>query len=150
MSLEAHTHHPHEHHHHAVSPTADRRRLAAALALILAFMVTEVVAGLLADSLALLSDAAHMLTDAGSLALALVAARLAARPPTGRFTFGLGRAEILSAQVNGAALLVLAGVIAVAAIQRLFSPPDVDGAFVVAVGLVGAVVNVAAAWALGR
>src|SRR4051794_41666701 len=113
-------------------------------------MTGETAAGLIAGSLALLSDAAHMLTDAGSLTLALVAARLAARPPSGRFTFGLGRAEILSAQVNGAALLVLAGVIAVAAIQRLSSPPDVDGGFVLAVGLAGAVVNVAAAWALGR
>ena len=102
-------------------PDADRRRLASPLGLILAFMVAEVVAGVLAGSLALLSDAAHMLTDAGSLALALVAARLAARPPSGRFTFGLGRAEILSAQVNGAALLVLAGVIAIEAVQRLLS-----------------------------
>src|SRR3954471_6677279 len=117
MSLEAHAHHSHEHHHHAVSPDADRRRLAVALALILAFMVAEVVAGLLASSLALLSDAAHMLTDAASLGLALVAARLVARPPTGRFTFGLGRAEVLSAQVNGTALLVLAAVIGVEAIQ---------------------------------
>src|SRR3954470_8581089 len=150
MSLEAQAHQSHEHHHHAVAPEADRKRLGAALALIVAFMVAEIVAGLLADSLALLSDAAHMLTDAASLALALLAAGLAARPPTGRFTFGLGRAEILSAQVNGAALLVLAGVIAVAAIQRLFSPPDVHGGFVLAVGLAGAVVNVAAAWALGR
>ena len=65
-----------------------------------------------------------MLTDAGSLALALLAARLAARPPTGRFTFGLGRAEVLSAQVNGAALLVLAGVIAIEALQRFSQPPD--------------------------
>jgi cobalt-zinc-cadmium efflux system protein len=150
MSLEAHAHHSHEHHHHAVAPEADRRRLAAALALILAFMVAEIVAGLLASSLALLSDAGHMLTDAASLALALVAARLAARPPTGRFTFGLGRAEILSAQVNGALLLVLAGVIAIEAVQRLSEPPDVDGAVVLAVGLLGAVVNVAAAWQLAR
>ena len=150
MSLEAHAHQSHEHHHHAVSPTADRRRLAAALALILAFMVAEVVAGLLAGSLALLSDAAHMLTDAGSLALALVAARLAARPPTGRFTFGLGRAEILSAQINGAVLLVLAGVIAIEAVQRFSPPPDVEGGVVLVVGLVGAVVNVAAAWQLAR
>ena len=113
-------------------------------------MVVEIVGGLLASSLALLSDAGHMLTDAGAIGLALVAATLAARPAGGRFTFGLGRAEILLAQVeNGATLLVLAGVIAVAAIQRLFSPPDVNGAFVVAVGLVGAAVNVAAAWALG-
>jgi cobalt-zinc-cadmium efflux system protein len=150
MSLEAHAHPPHEHHHHGVSPDADRRRLAAALALILAFMVAEVVAGLVADSLALLSDAAHMLTDAASLALALLAARLAARPPSGRFTFGLGRAEILSAQVNGALLLVLAGVLAIEAVQRFSQPPDVDGGIVLAVGLLGAVVNVAAAWQLAK
>jgi cobalt-zinc-cadmium efflux system protein len=139
----------HDHGHTHVH-TDDARRLSAALALILGLMAAEVLAGILASSLALLSDAAHMLTDAGAIALALVAARLAARPAAGRFTFGLGRAEILSAQVNGAALLVLAGVIAIEAIRRLVEPPDVDGAFVVVVGLVGAAVNVAAAWALGR
>src|SRR5215210_3229764 len=127
MSLETHSHAAHEHRHHTVAPDADRRRLAAALALILAFMVAEIVAGLLAGSLALLSDAAHMLTDAASLTLALVAARLAARPPSGRFTFGLGRAEVLSAQVNGAALLLLAGVIAIEAVRRFGSPADVEG-----------------------
>jgi len=143
--------HAHGHDHsHAPAAGADRRWLGVALALILGFMVLEVVAGLLADSLALLSDAAHMLTDAGSLALALVAAGLAARPPTGRFTFGLGRAEILSAQVNGATLLVLAGVIAWEAVRRLGDPPQVDGLVVLVVGLAGAAVNVAAAWALSR
>jgi cobalt-zinc-cadmium efflux system protein len=148
-----HDHHSHEHaghHHHAVSADADRGRLAAALALIVGFMAVEVVAGLVASSLALLSDAAHMLTDAGSLALALVAARLAARPPSGRFTFGLGRAEILSAQVNGGALLVLAGIIAIEAVQRLSAPHHVRGGVVIAVGLLGAVVNVLAAWQLAR
>jgi cobalt-zinc-cadmium efflux system protein len=142
--------HDHAHHHHGVAPDADRRRLAAALALILAFMAAEVVAGLLSGSLALLSDAAHMITDAGSIGLALVAARLAARPPSAAYTFGLGRAEILSAQANGAALLVLAGIIAVEAVQRLISPGDVEGLVVVVVGLVGACVNVAAAWQLAR
>ena len=144
--------HPHQGHAHAYAPApdADRRWLSVALGLIVAFMAVEVVAGVLADSLALLSDAAHMLTDAGSLGLALVAARLAARPPGGRFTFGLGRAEILSAQVNGASLLVLAGVIAWEAVQRLGDPPSVDGAIVLVVGLTGAAVNVAAAWALSR
>ena len=148
----AHAHgHQHGHaHSHAPAPDADHRWLGIALALILAFMAVEIVAGLLADSLALLSDAAHMLTDAGSIGLALVAARLAARPPGGRFTFGLGRAEILSAQVNGAALLVLAGVIAWEAVRRLGDPPDVEGLVVLIVGLAGAVVNVAAAWALSR
>jgi cobalt-zinc-cadmium efflux system protein len=140
----------HDHHHHGVSPDADRGKLRLALGLILGFMAVEVVAGLLADSLALLSDAAHMLTDAGSVGLALVALSLAARPPTGRFTFGLGRAEILSAQVNGASLLVLAGVIGVEAVRRLGDPPDVEGAIVIAVGLLGAAVNVGSAWALAK
>jgi cobalt-zinc-cadmium efflux system protein len=121
-----------------------------AFAVIAAFMVIEVVAGIVADSLALLSDAAHMLTDAAAIAVALLAARLAARPAGGQFTFGLGRAEILSAQGNGATLLVLAGVIAVEAIRRLWSVPEVDGAFVLVVGLIGAGVNLAAAAALGR
>jgi cobalt-zinc-cadmium efflux system protein len=147
MKIDAPAHH---HHHHGVSPDADRGRLLAALALILGFMVAEVVAGLLSGSLALLSDAAHMLTDAAAIGLALVAARLAARPPSAEFTFGLGRAEILSAQVNGAALLVLAGVIALEAIQRLAHPPEVQGGIVVVVGLLGAGVNVAAAWQLAR
>jgi cobalt-zinc-cadmium efflux system protein len=143
--------HAHAHaHSHAPAADADRRWLGVALGLILAFMAVEVVAGLLADSLALLSDAAHMLTDAGSIGLALVAARLAARPPGGRFTYGLGRAEILSAQVNGAALLVLAGVIAWEAVRRMGDPPDVEGLVVLLVGLVGAGVNVGAAWALSR
>ena len=90
------------HHDHGVSPDADKRRVAIALGLILAFMTGEVVAAIVADSLALLSDAAHMLTDAGALALSLVAMRLAARPAAGAMTFGLKRAEILSALVNGA------------------------------------------------
>src|SRR5829696_6855040 len=146
----AHDHAHDQAHSHAPAPDADRRWLSVALGLILAFMVVEVVAGVLADSLALLSDAAHMLTDAGSIGLALFAARLAARPPGGRFTFGLGRAEILSAQVNGASLLVLAGVIAWEALQRLGDPPEVEGAIVLVVGLAGAGVNVGAAWALSR
>lgn len=141
------------HHHghaHGISPAADRGKLRLALGLILSFMAVEVAVGLLASSLALLSDAAHMLTDAGAVALALAALRLAARPPTGRFTFGLGRAEILSAQVNGAALLVLAGVIGFEGVRRLLDPPNVEGGLVLAVGLLGAAVNVAAAWALAR
>ena len=141
--------HGHDH-SHAVSPAADRRWLTVALAIVLSFMALEVVAGILADSLALLSDAAHMLTDAGAIGLALVAARLAARPPKGRFTFGLGRAEILSAQLNGALLLVLAGVIAWEAGKRILDPPDVEGAWVLAVGVAGAGANVACAFALSR
>lgn len=113
-------------------------------------MAVEVVVGIIASSLALLSDAAHMLTDAASIALALFAAQLAARPPSRRYTFGLGRAEILSAQLNGASLLVLAGVIAIEAVRRLFDPPDVEGGLVIVIGVLGGLINVAAAWALSK
>ena len=142
--------HEHAHQHHGVSPAADRRWLLTALGIIVVFMAVEVAAGVVADSLALLSDAAHMLTDAAAVAVAVYAARLAARPAGGRFTFGLGRAEILSAQANGGTLLVLAGVIAVEGVRRLWSTPDVDGGLVLIIGLLGAVANLAAAAALGR
>ena len=148
--------HAHDHSHaghshsHAPSAGADRRWLTVALVLIAGFMAVEVVAGLLAGSLALLSDAAHMLTDAAAIGLALFAARLATRPAGGAYTFGFGRAEIVSAQINGAALFVLAGVIAIEGVQRLGSPPGVDGPVVAAVGVAGALVNVAAFWALSR
>jgi cobalt-zinc-cadmium efflux system protein len=132
----------HGHHHHHAH--ADRRRLWIALVLILGFMAVEVVAGILASSLALLSDAAHMLTDAGAIALAIVAARLAARPPAGGYTFGLKRAEILSAQLNGATLLALAALILLEGIRRLIDPPDVEGAAVLVVALAGVVVNLTA------
>lgn len=107
-------------------------------------------AGLLANSLALLADAAHMLTDAASIALALVAARLAARPATHSFTFGFKRAEVMSAQINGASLLILAAFLAYEGIKRLGDPPDVQGGFVIGVGAVGAVVNISAAAVLAR
>jgi len=143
----------HDHHHghsHAPAPDADRSRLALALALILAFMVVEVVVGIAASSLALLADAAHMLTDAGAIGFALVAMRLAARPATGGYTFGLKRAEILSAQLNGATLLALAVFIVYEGVRRLVDPPDVEGAAVLVVALAGVVVNLAATWTLAR
>jgi cobalt-zinc-cadmium efflux system protein len=140
--------HDHHHHGHAHAGTADGRRLGLALALILGFMAVEVVVGFLASSLALLSDAAHMLTDAGAIALALAAARLAGRPAQGGFTFGLKRAEILSAQINGVTLVALATAIVVEGIRRLISPPDVEGAAVLAVALAGIVVNLLATFIL--
>jgi cobalt-zinc-cadmium efflux system protein len=132
-------------HDHVGSRETDRRALGAALALVLAFMVAEVIAGLLASSLALLSDAAHMLTDAAGLGLSLAAARLATRPARGAMTFGLGRAEILSAQANGVLLLVLAALIVYEAINRLVSPPSVRGGVVLAVAIAGIAVNLLAA-----
>jgi cobalt-zinc-cadmium efflux system protein len=122
----------------------DARRLRLALALILAFMAAEVVAGILASSLALLSDAAHMLTDAAALGLSLVALRIAARPPGGAMTYGFGRVEILSAQANGVTLLLLAAWIVYEAIHRLVDPPAVEGGIVLVVALAGIVVNLGA------
>ena len=142
--------HDHEGHSHGVSADADRKWLSIALALIGVFMAGEVVVGLLAHSLALLSDAAHMLTDAGGIVLALVAIRLAARPPKGGFTFGLKRAEILSAQANGLTMLILAVWLAVEAIRRLIHPPEVAGGLVLVTALVGIVFNVAASWSISR
>jgi cobalt-zinc-cadmium efflux system protein len=138
--------HPHNHGHSAHD--ADSGRLALALALIVGFMVAEVVAGILASSLALLSDAAHMLTDAGAIGLSLVAIRLARRPAAGQLTFGLKRAEILSAQLNGATLLVLGLLIVYEGVRRLVSPPDVAGLAVLIVALAGVAVNLTATWVL--
>jgi cobalt-zinc-cadmium efflux system protein len=146
----SHSHgHDHSGHSHSSRET-ERGALKAALALIVVYMVAEIVAGALASSLALLSDAAHMLTDAVALAISLVAAGLAQRPAHGAMTYGLGRAEILSAQANGVTLLVLGALIVVDAIQRLFSPPHVDGWPVLVVALVGVLVNLVAAGILAR
>ena len=134
----------HTGHSHSVSPGAAGSRLAWALGLIVLVMAVEVAAGILGHSLALLSDAGHMLTDAAALLLSLVAIRLAARPARGSLTFGLRRLEILSAQANGVTLLVLAGFISYAAIRRLFEPLHVRGWLVLAVALLGATVNLAA------
>jgi cobalt-zinc-cadmium efflux system protein len=145
-----HTHgHGHAGHGHLHARTeADARALKVALALILSFMAVEVVAGILASSLALLSDAAHMLTDAAALALSLVALRIARRPPRGAMTYGFGRVEILSAQANGITLVVLALWIVFEAVQRLVTPPEVEGAIVVVVAVAGIAVNLAATFAL--
>lgn len=142
---------PHEHHHgHGPRVDADARLLSGALALVVAFMVAEILAGVTAHSLALIADAAHMLTDAGSLALVLVTMRLATRPAGGRYTYGLKRAEILSAQANGLTLVLLGGGIGYEAILRLITPPAVSGGLVLTVALVGIAVNVVATWLVAR
>jgi cobalt-zinc-cadmium efflux system protein len=138
----------HGHAGHSHAHTDDSRRLTIALVLLLAFMAAEVVVGILASSLALLADAAHMLTDAGAIALALFAARLARRPPEGGFTFGYRRAEILSAQVNGATLVGLGALIGIEGIRRLIEPPEVEGAAVLIVAVVGIAINLVATMVL--
>lgn len=145
--------HSNERHHDrltAVNPDADARRLAIALALIIGLMLGEVMAGIFSHSLALLSDAAHMLTDAAALTLGLLAIRLASSPPAGGFTFGLKRAEILSALANGSALAVLAAWIVYEAVNRLVSPPRVEGRSVVALALIGIAVNLLATSQLAK
>jgi cobalt-zinc-cadmium efflux system protein len=135
-------------HAHSHAQKGDARRLWIALGLIVAFMVGEVVAGILGHSLALLSDSAHMLTDAGALALSLVVLRLAAQPAGGNRTFGLRRSEILSAQANGAVLLVLAVLVVYGAVRRLITPPPSSGGIILVVALIGIGVNVLATWQL--
>jgi cobalt-zinc-cadmium efflux system protein len=137
-------------HSHDVARGGDQRLLLGALALIVAFMVGEVVVGLVVGSLALLADAGHMLTDAGALALALVAIRLAARPAAGAYTYGLKRVEILSAQVNGLTLAVLVVIFAVAGVRRLLDPPDVPGGALMVVAAIGILVNLAATALVAR
>lgn len=144
------TGHQHGNHPHHASPDADWRWLAAATALIVAFMIGEVVAGLAAHSLALLSDAAHMLTDAAAIGLALVTARVAGRPARGGYTYGLRRMEILSAQANGITLVLLAVWLAYEAVRRLIAPRPVDGGLMLGVALAGVLVNLAASALLAQ
>jgi cobalt-zinc-cadmium efflux system protein len=139
--------HDHAHEHRL---EGDRRALAGALALIAAFTAVEVVVGYLADSLALLADAGHMLGDVGSLALALFAAWLGARPATPERSFGYRRAEILAALANGVALVLISIWIVVEAVGRLRNPVEPLGGWVLAVGVVGLALNLGAASVLHR
>jgi len=137
-------HGSHAGHAHAPPAGASVRRLAIALALIAALMAAELAVGVLAHSLALLTDAAHMLTDAAAIVLALVSLRLARRPARGAMTYGLGRVEVLAGQANGVTLAILAGFVVYAAVGRLVSPPDVHGVPMLAVAAAGVAVNLAA------
>jgi cobalt-zinc-cadmium efflux system protein len=137
----------HDHDHGRVD---SRRALALALALTAAYTVTEVVGGLAAGSLALLADAAHMLSDNVAIALALVAVWLAAKPATPERTFGYKRAEVLAALANGVLLVALAIWIFVEAAMRLGDPGDPLGGWMLAIALLGLVVNVAAGAVLSR
>jgi cobalt-zinc-cadmium efflux system protein len=128
----------------------DRRLLALSLGVLLAFMIAEVAAGIVADSLALLADAGHMLTDAAALALALVASWAASLPARGRWTFGFKRAEILAAQANGITLVLISIWILVEAVRRFVSPPEVDAGLVGVVAAIGIVVNVVVVALLSR
>jgi cobalt-zinc-cadmium efflux system protein len=142
--------HDHASHAHVVAGRTDRGRLRIALALIVGFIAVEIATGVIAHSLALLSDAGHMLTDAAAIGFSLIALALAARPARGAMTFGFSRAEALSAQANGVTLLVLAGFITYEAIVRLVHPSTVRAGLMLGVALAGVAVNLVATWTLSR
>jgi cobalt-zinc-cadmium efflux system protein len=126
------------------------RSVLGALILIAMFFVVEIVAAILGSSLVLFADAGHMITDVSALAMSAWALRLARRPAEARWTFGLRRAEILSAAVNGVSLVAVGLVILVEAVQRLVNPHPVNGTLVLVIALIGATVNLAATTLLGR
>jgi cobalt-zinc-cadmium efflux system protein len=141
----------HLHHHvheHLDARAGNRARMRAALAINLLLLVAGVAGALVFDSVALLADAGHVLSDVGAIAIGLFAAHMAARPPDVRRTFGFHRTEILAALVNGLALVAVAVLVVVESIGRLSNPPEVDGLGVLAVGVLGLAGNVAATVAL--
>ena len=165
----AHSHGAHDHDHHPHRGEEDRaggagpgedgvqaggaglRRLALSLGLTAAIMVAEAVGGWLSGSLALVSDAGHMLTDVAALGLALVAAWLSSRPPDGKRTYGYRRAEVLAAQVNVGALFLLAGWIAWEALDRLRHPGEpIQLGLMAAVAAVGLAANLGILWLLNH
>jgi cobalt-zinc-cadmium efflux system protein len=137
-------------HDHAVVRSGQRGALLVSLVINSAFLVAEVVGGFAFHSLALLADAAHMFTDVAALAIALFALTLTSRPSTARLTFGLERAEVLGALVNGLALLAASGWIVFEALHRVGSPADVEGGGVLIVAAVGIVINLVSALVLLR
>jgi len=145
-----HAHGAHDHaHHHAIDNTKDgRRRVAIAALLTFSFMIAEVIGGLISGSLALLADAAHMLTDAASLALAWLGFKLAERPASEERTFGWARFKVLAAFVNGLTLIALAGWIILEAIGRLLDPQPIMGSLMLGVAIGGLAVNVLAFYVL--
>jgi cobalt-zinc-cadmium efflux system protein len=137
-------------HEHAHSHAAAGKTLALALALTLGYSVVEMIAGWRSGSLALLADAGHMVSDGASLGISALAAWLAARPPSRRHTYGLGRAELLAALLNAMSMLVVVFFIASEAWQRLQHPGSIDGATVGIVAILGLAVNLLVAWVLSR
>ena len=144
-----HSHGGHDHHGHSHA-SAPKRALLIVLVLTGGFMIAEVIGGLLTGSLALLADAGHMLSDTASLAVALFAAWLAGRPASPSRSFGLRRAEILAALFNGLTLVAISVWIFIEAYQRLSEPPEVLGGIMLAVAVLGLLVNVTGAVILSR
>ncbi|AIG25966.1 cation transporter [Brevibacillus laterosporus] len=144
-------HHDHSHggHHHHGSG-ANKRALLISLFIITAFLIVEVIGGFLTNSLALLSDAGHMLSDSSALFLSLIAMFFAARKPSAKKTYGFYRFEILAALINGVMLVVISLVIIWEAYQRFFAPPEVASLSMMGIAFVGLLANIAAAFVLMR
>ena len=149
-SAHLHAHHAGDAKHLHVVEGRSPRALALALTLTLLFAMVEVVTGFISNSLALISDAGHMVTDAASLGLALLAQIIAKRPPSARHSFGFGRAEALAAFVNGLAMLAVVAWIVFEAVRRFATPQAVEGATVFIVASVGLAINLGVAWLLAR
>ncbi len=143
MGQHAHHHHSGQHDHAHTPHTGGGRRAPLRLALVLTggFALLEAGGGWWANSLALLSDAGHMVTDASALAIALFAAWLAAKPVSPRHSFGLGRAEVIAALFNSVFMLILVIGIVVSAVQRLRAPAPVEGGIALGVATVGLLIN---------
>ena len=148
MTMHHHHDHDHPHDHAHTAAQGSSRKLVLALGLTLGFAAVEAVAGWMSGSLALLGDAAHMLTDSLSLGLAAGAAVLAQRPPSRRHSYGLGRAEILAAFINACAMVAIVILIAVEAVDRISHPQPVQGGIVLGVALIGLAINLVAVWLL--
>jgi cobalt-zinc-cadmium efflux system protein len=143
--------HDHSHaHHHAEAPPDSRRILILAVILTFGYALVEGIGGWWAGSLALMSDAGHMVTDSAALALAAIAAALASRPPSKRHSYGLGRIETLAALFNSLFMVVVVAAISAEAVQRLLHPPAVRGVLVIWIALIGLLVNLGAAALLMR
>ena len=149
-SAHLHAHHAGDAKHVHVAEGRSRFALGFALVLTLCFAVVEVTAGFLSNSLALISDAGHMVTDAAALGLALLAQMIAKRPPSARHSFGFGRAEALAAFVNGLAMLAVVAWIVFEAVRRFAAPLPVAGATVLIVAAIGLAINLGVAWLLSR
>ncbi len=142
--------HAHGHSHGDSSREGNTRRMMQALLINVAMIVLGVVGAVVTGSLALWADAGHVLSDVLAIALGIAAAKVAARPASGRGTFGLGRVEILAALINGLALVAVAVFVAIEAFGRFSDPPDVDGAGVLIFGGFGLLGNLLATWVLVR
>lgn len=145
-----HDHHHDHHHHFEITREGNKKGLLIALVITTSIMLLEFFGGLLTNSLALLSDAGHMLSDASSLLLSLIAIWFASRPPSPKKTYGFYRVEILAALFNGVSLFIIAGFIVWEAFERFLAPPTVASGTMIIIASVGLFANLVSAWALIR